>query len=79
MSTMHCNSKLSRIDEKIDFLERKLFEHCMIIDEFETSLKKLKVLSTSASIQFRKQSFFESKISPNKGKFSLMVLSCLYY
>ena len=40
---MHCNSKLSRVDENIYFLERKLFDHSQYIDGLATSFEKLKL------------------------------------
>ena len=70
---MHCNSKIWNIDEKICFLEQKLFEHTKIIDELELSLKKLKVLPYISPKQPRKQSFFENNITLKKGKFVYIV------
>ena len=78
---MHCNSKIWNIDEKICFLEQKLFEHTKIIDELELSLKKLKVLPYISPKQPRKQLFFEKYVNLKKGKlfYGLNLLIFLTY
>ena len=68
---MNCNSKLWNLDDKIYFLEQKLFENSKIIDELELNLKKLKVLPNSSQKQPRKQWFSEYNINLKKGKFCL--------
>ena len=68
---MHCNSKLWNLNEKIYFLEQKLFVQSHNIDELELNFKKLKVLPISSQKQLRKQSFSENNINLKKGKFCL--------
>ena len=62
-------SKLSIVDEKIDFLERKLFEYSKIIDELATSFEKLKFSLNKKSIQAGRENIFESHIKHNIGSF----------
>ena len=63
---MHCISKLWNLDNKVYFLEQKLFEHSKIIDELELTFRKIRVLPVSSARQPRKQSFFENSIDIKK-------------
>ena len=65
---MHCNSKLSKVDEKIKFLERKLFEHSQLIDELTTDFYKRKLLPSKNYKQKRRQDTFQDCIKRNKGE-----------
>ena len=68
---MNCNSKLWNLDDKIYFLEQKLFEHSKIIEQLELNLKEIKVFPFSSPKQPRKQSLSENSINHKKGKFCL--------
>ena len=64
---MHCNSKLSRVDENIYFLERKLLEYSKIIDGLATSFEKLK-LSLNKNIKpTEEENISENHIKQTKG------------
>ena len=65
---MHCNSKLFKVDEKIKFLERNLFDYSQLIDELAKSFYKIKFSPSKNSAQKRGQNTFQNHIKRNKGK-----------
>ena len=65
---MHCNSKLFKVDEKIKFLERNLFDYSQLIDELAKSFYKIKFSPSKKSAQKRGQNTFQNHIKRNKGK-----------
>ena len=69
---MHFFSKLSNVDEKINFLEQKLFKHSQIIEELETEFGKIKFLPIKNSIQSRKSFLLKNYVKKSKGIFSLV-------
>ena len=71
---MHCNSKLSKVDEKNKFLEGKLLEHTQLIDELTIYFCKLELSPTK---QKRKQFTFQDYIKINKGEVLFDFLSIL--
>ena len=62
---MHYNSKLSKVNDKINFLERKLFEHSQLIDELTINFCKLEFLPTK---QNREQNNFQYYVKRNEGE-----------
>ena len=71
---MHSFSKLSNVGEKINFLERKLFNHSQIIEELETELKKIKFTPNKSLKQLRKPFILNSSVKQRKGIFLLLVV-----
>ena len=65
---MPCNSKLSRVDEKIHVLERSLIKHCQLIDDLAKKFDSLYNLPTKESKQTKRQSILECHIEQAKGK-----------
>ena len=63
--SMHCNSKLFNVNQKIKFLERNLFENSQLINELTTNFCKLKLSPTK---QKRRQNTFQDHIKRNKGE-----------
>ena len=70
---MHCNLKLSRIDEIIDALERNLLKHCQIIDNLAKKFDSLNILPTKKSKETERQSILECQIEQAKGLTSFYV------
>ena len=62
---MHYNSKLSKVNKKINFLERKLFEHSQLIDELTINFCKLEFSPTK---QNRGQNTFQYYVKRNEGE-----------
>ena len=69
---MHFFSKLSNVDEKINFLDQKLFKHSQIIEELETELGKIKFLPIKSSKQSRRPFLLKNYVKQTKGIFSLV-------
>ena len=65
---MHCNSKLSIIDDKINFLERKVFKYSQVIDELTLNIGKLNFLPTKKLTKNKRQNVLQNCIKQSKGK-----------
>lgn len=65
---MHCNSKLTKFNERIKFLEKKLYDNSMFIDDLATKLNKLKFSSIKKSKHTREQNLLQNYVDKNKGK-----------
>ena len=76
---MHCNSKLSKVDEKIKFLERKLLQHSQLIDELTTNFYKLKLLPSKSLKQKRGHDTFQGYIKKDKGEILFIFFKNYFY
>ena len=65
---MHCNTKLSRIDEKIDVLERNLLKHCQLIDGLAKNFDSLNLVPTKKSKKTKLHNITECHVEQAKGE-----------